>query len=365
MPGGDDELLARLNALKPSSVKLDTTPKASIDVEVSIPQSREDRLAERLKSLRAGNSSGGSNSLGSSDPVSFLTEKTRDEVAAEGSEESDPFRDWQHTGDADESLDDLLAELESKEQATLNPDDPRHVQSLLKEAKAALPREPELKRSNDASQEDDYIIVDQQEDHESTKGDDGESQNEEQREEHEADDYVKRVLAELEVEKKYGTSVDDEDRRDNGDEEQNNDRTPSTAKLDLPSTPSALKELPKSTDPEPPSYEDSELEARFSKLGLDLPSTPTSVPKAKPKPGSSAKSAAIAKSKLPKYTDEDIDSWCCICNEDGEVRCLGCDGDIYCSTCWREGHGNGPGQERGHKAVQFVRKGGGGKMAAA
>jgi hypothetical protein len=183
--------------------------------------------------------------------------------------------------------------------------------------------------------------------------------------EHEADNYVNKVLAELEVERKYGPSGDDSDISDNVKEEQNDDPIPVSSKLDLPSTPSALKDLPTSTDPEPPSYEDSELEARFSKLGLDLPSTPTSAPKAKPKPGSSARSATSARSRLPKYTDEDINSWCCICNEDGEVRCLGCDGDIYCSICWREGHGNGPGQERGHKAVQFVRKGGGGKMAAA
>ncbi|KAK4971722.1 hypothetical protein LTR42_007450 [Elasticomyces elasticus] len=345
MPVPDDDLLARLNALKPSSVRLASEPNASVDIEVSRPQTVEDLLAERLKALRSGSSATGfdeSNNTLSADKADALTAKVADEVATE----SDPIRQWQHSEDDEQTLDELLAQLGPEEQYTLDSDDPKHIASLLKEAKAALPLEDEAPLEA-AGQKVESRRVNPS----SAEGKDATEaeveKSEDQHDEEEADEYVQKVLAELDVEEKYGFP-------EKGTEAYESN-------LELPSTPSALRQLPKATEPEPPTYEDSELEARFSKLGLDLPSTPTGPPSAKPKVTGSVPKA---KSGLPTYTDEDIETWCCICNEDGEVRCLGCEGDIYCQQCWREGHGTGPGQERGHKAVQFVRKGGGGMAAA-
>lgn len=343
MSGQDDDLLRRLNALKPSQVNLDsksTTP--SVDVGTSNPLSVEDKLAQRLKGLRSGSGSGSQQSHAES--VDALTAQVKDEVATE----NDPIKDWQTNDNDDKTIENILAELGPDDQWKLDPDDPQNIAALLKEANDALP--PPQSEGADQDQNSALETADDPEASEENQN----NKTEDQQDNEDAEDYVKRVLAELEVEKKYGGGDDDEN-----DEDGDGDEKKSTSAFKLPSTPS---NLPQSADSsEPPSYEDSELEARFSKLGLALPSTPSSAPSTKAKAQHKANIAALnkskAKSNLPKYTDEDIDSWCCICNEDGEVKCLDCDGDLYCNNCWNEGHGTGPGQERGHRAVQYNRRG--------
>ncbi|RMY11675.1 hypothetical protein D0867_08007 [Hortaea werneckii] len=360
MPGSEDELLARLNALKPSSVTLASEPKASIDVGVNKSETIEDRLSDRLKALRAGSqtSSPTSRTARPETDDDALTAQVRDEVATE----ADPIRDWQSSENHEQSLDDLIAEIGSDDQWKADPDDPKHIASLLREAKEALPPQDEPGSPQGKQHgEDDWHNTTA--DESPGDGDPQSRRTEAQRDEEEADEYVQRVLAELDVERKYGGPEADDDESD----ENNPDEDPkNTSKHDLPSTPSNLPTSDAAAS-RPPSYEDSELEARFSTLGLDLPSTPSGPPSARLKPKITANlssSSKTTKSSLPKYTDEDIESWCCICNEDGEVKCHGCEGDVYCQTCWREGHGSGPGQERGHRAEQFSRRGGGGIAAA-
>lgn len=349
MSAADDDLLARLNALKPSSVQI--KPSApSIDVETTRPHSVEDRLADRLKSLRAGSTPQASTTRRTGDDAEDLTSRVRDEVAAE----RDPIRDWQEQDGDDQTLDDLLADLGPDEQWNLAPDDPKNIQSLMKEAKDALPEEPEkeVAAEHDRNAQDlSDLPTFSNSDHPGKAGEDS-KRTDDQEDEEQADDYVKRVLAELEVEKKHGPADDDEP----GDKSNGHQAGASGDNIQLPSAPSTIPEPSDTSERQPPSYEDSELEARFSMLGLgglNLPSTPTTKPSSsRPKVTAKLK----PKSNLPTYTDDDIESWCCICNEDAEVKCLGCDGDLYCQTCWTEGHGIGPGQEKGHRAVQYNKK---------
>lgn len=36
--------------------------------------------------------------------------------------------------------------------------------------------------------------------------------------------------------------------------------------------------------------------------------------------------------------EEEMEKWCCICNDDGSFRCHGCEDDVYCQRCFKEQH---------------------------
>ena len=57
-------------------------------------------------------------------------------------------------------------------------------------------------------------------------------------------------------------------------------------------------------------------------------------------------------------TAEEVDSWCIICCADANVQCYGCDKDLYCWGCWREGHmGENAGmEERMHVWERWKKK---------
>lgn len=36
-----------------------------------------------------------------------------------------------------------------------------------------------------------------------------------------------------------------------------------------------------------------------------------------------------------KKSDDDMDNWCAICNDDGDFKCIDCDNDVYCKRCFK------------------------------
>jgi hypothetical protein len=278
------------------------------------------------------------------------------------SEDPDPLR--QPADIDDHTLDELLADLGPEDQWTLNPDDPKDIQKLLNEAKNALPRdEAPPYTSNEA---DDKHVNDTGRPHKQylTRDldlsafalDDGEEAGDKLRntnledESREAQDIVARLLDEVNLERqnevKHDEDISEASKKDP------RDKCDSEAGLSLPSAPSALPVLVPDTEPSRKSLDfESDIAARMAALKglgstneLGLPSAPTFKPADKP-----------TKEVAKRFTDEEIDSWCIICQDDATVQCNGCDGDLYCANCWKEGH-MGPDvgrEERSHRWSKY------------
>lgn len=333
----DDDLLARLNALRPSTVSFKSSHK--LEPEDRAAAARTD-LAARFVSLsgRSKDAAGQDREL----DHSFVGGPTA------------------HSHEDDQSLEHMLKDLEtSKDDSQFSRTEEERAHDLLKQARLAL---------NDSKHEDD--AVHQAGDDklqgrfaalrsgprsmlEETKPETGAGDprtetatedadtEKEPTEDEEVDEYISSVLADVALEEKYvkeeTASSDrihdsvDHDRSDDGDDGDDGNVA------DVIALPSAPIDLPSSLATEPTSL---------------LPDTPKSLQKRSSKPA--------PRSNLPTYTDEDIETWCIICNDDATVRCLGCDGDLYCQSCWDEGHrGEDAGfDEKTHKAVAFVKGGG-------
>lgn len=55
----------------------------------------------------------------------------------------------------------------------------------------------------------------------------------------------------------------------------------------------------------------------------------------------------------PENVNEEL-PWCTICNEDAIVRCIGCDGDLFCRSCFKEIHDDE--EYREHRTKPFIPK---------
>ncbi|KAL5314768.1 hypothetical protein ACEPPN_017415 [Leptodophora sp. 'Broadleaf-Isolate-01'] len=358
-PSYDQHLLDRLNALRKSSVEFDPSKPKPISPTVSTP---ETDLSARLKSLR--NDTISSSPSPSPAPKSQYVKPTTDPdsifPSAQG-EDPDPLRDPFNTDD--KTLDELLADLGPEDQWTLNPDDPKDIQKLLDEAKGALPRDGEANaESKDLDHEDEsegkarrtdgqYLTRDLDmsafalDDGETEERGKGKGRMDLEQESREAQDIVARMLDEVNLER---ANEPREEERSTLPERSKDSEEDESGGLSLPSAPSALPETVE-TSKKSLDFE-SDIAARMAALSglstnsLGLPSAPTFKPIDK-----------SVKGVMKKFTDEEVDSWCIICQDDATVKCMGCDGDLYCASCWKEGH-MGPDvgyEEKTHKWVKY------------
>lgn len=340
----DLSLLARLNALRPSSITSlnPTQPSFSPTTGAASSSSGPSDLSARFARLAG---SGSSSSLVNNDTEHF------DHLDDNGDEELGQ----EHNPEDDLSLDDLIADLANdKDEWQLDRSEAQRADDLVAMARAAL---AESQDSTTTVEGDAPINAgNRSQAAASAAGTSKEDSrgNEDEGVEAEAEEYIARALAAVKLEGlgRDEFAQDDEAEGANAnqadEDTETGDLQDNASTFTLPSAPTSIPTIPSAPTADPVST---------TSTSTLLPSAPTFAPSSK-SPGTITSSKA-SQAPTAKYTDEEIETWCIICNDDATVRCLGCDGDLYCDSCWTEGHrGEDAGfEERMHKAVRFVKKG--------
>ena len=425
----DRDLLARLNALKKSSVVLDEKKCVStFDHVLSRRVSRIDStdrysvlpttlydtaleplpgrdlhadLTARFKSLRSGPSAVNSTFVKTGTQTHELALQTQDD---------------------DKTVEDLLAELGPEEDWNVKRDDEREIEDLLRQAQISLKTEPLISQDVPVEEEDEgqksvneppctLPPVDVSAFQPEAESDEEIRQQTQSKDElrksvdNEAEEFLQQILDEIQHEASSGGICAPPGEQGHEDEkpatlsahppgQSDKESTPEGDLASLPSTPSkdpvaseppqpspTARDTTRSTSKPKPPPTAADLKARFSNLStkiasastsssplspaLTLPSIPTKDP---------ATSSTTSSSRPPRtsssYDDADVATWCCICNDDAALRCLGCEGvdgdegegggELYCTRCWIEGHrGEDAGrEERAHRAVLFKKEAG-------
>lgn len=56
--------------------------------------------------------------------------------------------------------------------------------------------------------------------------------------------------------------------------------------------------------------------------------------------------------KKSKISEED--TWCCLCNDDGKLKCFDCDDDLFCTRCYKQTHNTGEYKRHQYETVSFA-----------
>jgi hypothetical protein len=374
-PGAnDDNLLSRLNALKKSSVSLDTNYNASI--APSHPPNPTNDLAARFARLGSASPSGS--------PLPSRTTPTNHAGAPivapgaanylEGIAQDVGRSNIEFNEDDEKSLEELLGELNGavgdRKEWGVSKKEQQDVGKLLSDMRKILPevvnyrvdesksRGAQIAKEELTDWESIEVTVGSGEVGQAHDMEDLEDNGEDDKkatEEDEADDVIARVMAELEISKKYDppSPGSEADGSDSGNKKNDTQENAIDNGLELPSAP---KDLPEDGFTRSQAFEDA-FTVRLAALAapspsqtdsLGLPSAPSFAPRKKPP----------VSTNLQERLDDEIDTWCIVCQDDATLKCLGCDGDLYCQNCWMEGHrGESAGfEERRHKAVLYSKK---------
>ncbi|KAK0762351.1 hypothetical protein N5P37_005163 [Trichoderma harzianum] len=343
----DNSLLERLQALRGSSSGASPGQAAPIKFDVDLierskPATREDTLAARLKSLRERDDGSASPKTEKVVPAASSATsgshpaKAKDVVSTSksaGSGDGDDV-DLMFSTD-DQTLEELLNDVSLNDNPVEEPSD-EQVKALLENLSLSVPKD-------DAGG-----------DETENKGNDSDDSDGEHMQS-KVKDIIAQFKDEIELEAALGNHDDEADSEKQDQDEDGDGNDGGDADLALPSLPSNLADLPNFAPQRPANMNDitarmAALKAPSTEDSFSLPSVPSSKPSAGDKPVKRLTSKT-------DYTDDDIDGWCTVCLNDATLRCIGCDGDPYCTRCWREMH-IGPAaafDDRSHKAVQFTK----------
>ncbi|RDW73210.1 hypothetical protein BP6252_07117 [Coleophoma cylindrospora] len=407
-PSHDQNLLERLNALKKSSIHLDPSKPTPTTPAIPTPHAsdRDSDLSARLRNLRSAASAASPSPSPSPAPASASPPGAGSRPSQPGAALATPTyppktqpitdnHDFHSTPDShapdgardvqsddpilaalnseDKSLDELLAELGGSggDEFSWNPDpdaeEGEEIKALLREARENLPDVPRETREKKAAGRakgkgsGEYLTRDLDMSAFKEEEDDDDA-GEEEKDEHErdskatrdreAEEIIARMLDEVSLEKRDAEPESEAAEPILPEKTSSEPNRPgdggAPSSLDLPSTPSTL--LSPASKPSEDDAFAASIAARMAALSnpLNLPAVPTFHPSSQPKP---------APKKL--FTDAEIDSWCVICQDDATLKCHGCEGDLYCARCWKEGHlGESAGrEERGHAWVRLAKGG--------
>lgn len=268
----DKALLARLNAIRPSTVSLEPDSNILPTLKSESEDTPEDLIARFQK----------------------LHSNTRSSSNLEQSETQHSSVDKPPSP----TIEDLLAEIGTEEDYKIDESELKQANELLAEANKAIPSSEGATGPKGCNEVGTDVT-----DESKRPGSEGQGPDEE--DEAEAAASLAKIL-------------------DEARHEEQTQSGPAGAEAREPPHPPP--------DAAPPSDIASSIQFPTvppdSALGqLDLPSAPTNVP------------GVVKDRRKPGFaTDEEIDTWCIICCANATVRCFGCDKDLYCWGCWREGH---------------------------